>query len=74
MDNLSGAFIIGDRVMKKTGYLYPGQVVSVFKTLAGETRYVVECTVPEVSGMLHIFNAEQLHLYDPLNSIRERSP
>lgn len=51
-------FRIGDRVEKTTGYSYPGVVVSVFSTLSGKLRYVVE---HEVSiGMLHIFNEEQL--------------
>ena len=51
---------IGDRVQKATGYQWPGEVVSVFKTLAGETRIVVECTCPEVTGALHIFAPSQL--------------
>lgn len=49
-----------DYVRKVDGYDYPGIVVSVFQNTKGQTRYVVECTVPEVSGMLHIFNANQL--------------
>lgn len=41
-----------------SGYEYPGVVVSVFETLGGKLRYVVE---HEISiGMLHIFNEEQL--------------
>ncbi len=63
MDNLTSEFQVLDRVTKKTGYRYPGQIVSVFKNLRGETRYVVECTVPEVAGMLHIFSGEQLQHY-----------
>jgi hypothetical protein len=51
---------IGKSVQKKTGYKFPGKIVSVFKTLSGKKRYVVECTVPEVSGILHIYNPEQL--------------
>jgi hypothetical protein len=39
---------VGDRVQKATGYKWPG-VVSVFDTLAGKTRVVVECSVPEVA-------------------------
>jgi hypothetical protein len=50
---------VGDRVQKATGYKWPG-VVSVFDTLAGKTRVVVECTVPEVAGALHIYSPEQL--------------
>jgi hypothetical protein len=51
---------VGDRVRKRKGYEWPGIVVSVFDTLAGQKRYVVECTVPEVAGALHIYNADQL--------------
>lgn len=53
-------FVVGDKVRKVKGYSWPGVVVSVFKTLEGKPRYVVECTVPEVAGALHIYNAEQL--------------
>jgi len=53
-------FELGDKVQKKKGYKWPGVVVSSFSTLAGEPRFVVECTVPEVAGALHIFSAEQL--------------
>ncbi len=49
---------IGDRVEKATGYQYPGVVVSVFRTLNGDIRYVVEHTISK--GMLHIFNEGQL--------------
>ncbi len=51
---------IGDRVQKVRGYRWPGVVVSVFETLAGHRRVVVECTVPEVAGALHIYNEDQL--------------
>jgi hypothetical protein len=51
---------IGDRVHKTSGYMWPGVVVGVFVTLAGKTRVVVECTVPEVAGALHIYSPEQL--------------
>lgn len=53
---------VGDKVRKPKGYAYPGVVVSVFQNLRGDTRYVVECTSPDVSGMLHIYNREQLEL------------
>lgn len=53
-------FQIGDPVRKVKGYRWPGVVVAVFQTLEGQTRIVVECTVPEVAGALHIFNPEQL--------------
>jgi hypothetical protein len=53
---------VGDRVEKISGYKWPGVVVSVFDTLAGERRVVVECTVPEISGALHIYNEKQLQV------------
>ena len=51
---------VGDAVQKRSGYKWPGVVVAVFQTLAGERRVVVECTVPEVAGALHIYNEAQL--------------
>jgi hypothetical protein len=51
---------VGDWVQKATGYKWPGVVVSVFNTLAGKTRVVVECTVPKVAEALHIYSPEQL--------------
>ena len=51
---------IGDRVQKIKGYRWPGIVVAVFQTLGGQTRYVVECTVPEVAGALHIYAPDQI--------------
>lgn len=53
-------FYVGDHVVKKAGYLWPGVVVAVFNTMRGETRVVVECTVPEVAGALHIYNPNQI--------------
>lgn len=50
----------GDKVQKVSGYRYPGVVVAVFQTTAGAVRYVVESTVPECAGMLHIYNGSQL--------------
>ncbi|MGJ4952993.1 hypothetical protein [Bradyrhizobium sp. SZCCHNPS1003] len=55
---------VGDKVEKIKGYKWPGVVVSTFSTLKGEPRLVVECTVPEVAGALHIYNPEQLRLID----------
>jgi hypothetical protein len=57
-------FKIGDKVEKFSGYKWPGVVVAVFDTLAGERRVVVECTTPEVAGALHIYNEKQLTLVD----------
>ena len=51
---------VGDAVQKVSGYRWPGVVVSVFETLKGDTRVVVECTVPDVAGALHIYNEGQL--------------
>ena len=53
---------IGDRVEKISGYLWPGIVVAKFQTTEGKIRFVVECTVPEVRGALHIYAAEQIKL------------
>jgi hypothetical protein len=53
---------VGDKVEKVSGYKWPGVVVSVFDTLAGERRVVVECTVPEIAGALHIYNEKQLKI------------
>lgn len=49
-----------DTVQKVKGYKWPGTVVSVFQTLEGKTRVVVECTVPEVAGALHIYSPDQI--------------
>lgn len=51
---------VGDKVQRIKGYTWPGVVVAVFNNLKGDTRIVVECTVPEVAGALHIYNPEQL--------------
>lgn len=50
-------FSIGTTVNKRAGYLFPGIIVSAFKTLRGENRYVVEM---KTYGLLHIFNEDQL--------------
>lgn len=55
-------FKVGDKVEKVSGYKWPGVVVSVFDTLAGDRRVVVECTVEEIKGALHIYNEQQLTL------------
>lgn len=47
----------GDYVRKKSGYKYEGWIMSDFVKTTGERRVVVE----EInSGMLHIFNPDQL--------------
>ncbi len=55
---------VGDKVEKVSGYKWPGIVVSVFDTLAGERRVVVECTTPEVACALHIYNEKQLMIVE----------
>ena len=55
---------VGDKVEKVSGYKWPGVVVSVFDTLAGERRVVVECTTIEVAGALHIYNEKQLKVME----------
>ena len=55
-----GQIGVGDQVHKREGYLWPGVVRSVFTTTKGMVRYVVECTVPEVEGALHIYNGNQI--------------
>jgi hypothetical protein len=56
--------MLGDRVEKVSGYKWPGIVISVFYTSELELRFVVECTVPEVKGALHIYNRNQLRRVD----------
>jgi hypothetical protein len=57
-------FKVGDKVEKVSGYKWPGVIVSVFDTLTGERRVVVECTVPEIAGALHIYNEKQLKILE----------
>lgn len=56
--------VIGDHVEKINGYRWPGVVVAVFHNLKRELRVVVECTVPEVAGALHIYAPEQLRVVE----------
>ena len=51
---------MGQKVEKVSGYKWPGIVVAVFWTTSDDLRYVVECTVPEVAGALHIYSDAQL--------------
>jgi hypothetical protein len=55
----------GDRVEKIKGYRWPGVIVASFTTTKGEHRLVVECTVPEVAGALHIYSPDQLRVIEP---------
>ena len=50
-------FKIGDKAYKPKGYKFPCTIVSVFKTVGGDTRVVAEMSG---YGLLHIFNEEQL--------------
>jgi len=56
------AFKVGDHVKRRHGskYSFPGVVVSVFPTRAGDIRYVVEAIGPNYGGLLHIFSDDQL--------------
>ena len=58
--NFDVSLAVGDKVQKVKGYSWPGVVVAVFKNLKGVTRVVVECTIPEVKGALHIYSLDQL--------------
>lgn len=51
----------GDLVRKKTGYKYVGYIVADFTKTTGQRRFVVECMN---TGMLHIFNENQLEPAD----------
>ena len=49
-----------DKVRKIKGYVFDGVIVSVFKNLNGDTRYVAELTTANGKGMLHIFSDTDL--------------
>ncbi len=51
---------VGEGVEKIKGYRWPGVVVAEFMTLSGQLRYVLECTVPEVPGALHINSPDKI--------------
>jgi hypothetical protein len=53
-------FQLYEYVRKKTGYRYPGMVMAKFTNRSGAIRYVVEAIHPDFTGMLHIFNGNQL--------------
>jgi hypothetical protein len=58
------AFRIGDKVEKVVGYRFPGVILSGFRKLNGDQRYAVECTAPDVEGVIHIFAEGDLKLTD----------
>lgn len=68
-----GEIGVGCKVEKVKGYRWPGEVVAVFQTTKAEWRYVVECTVPEVAGALHIYNGEQIARAAPVRAELERA-
>lgn len=49
-------YVLGQSVKKPAGYRFDGWVVSVFTSLRGALRYVVD----NGDGLLHIFNEGQL--------------
>lgn len=49
---------VGDKVVKRKGYKFPGTIVSRFYKLDGEMRLVVESS--DIPGLLHIFAPEQM--------------
>lgn len=53
-------FSLFDNVQKRSGYRFPGKIVSCYHTLGRKARYVVECTDPNVKGCQHIFAGSQL--------------
>jgi hypothetical protein len=60
---------VGDRVLKKKGYKYPGTIVAKFKKLDDETvRFVVESTSPGTEGMLHIFSEDNLVIWQGIKT------
>jgi len=56
-------FKVSDKVRKKKGYTYNGIIVSIFTTLTGKERCVVEIDgTGNCAGMLHIFALTDLEL------------
>lgn len=56
-------FKVGQQVDKAKGYSFPGTIVSIFNTLDGAMRMVVESDAPKgfpFHGILHIFSPENL--------------
>jgi len=49
-------FAIGDRIAKRAGYRFVGEIRAVFTTKAGKVRVVAENS----DELLHIFNEDQL--------------
>lgn len=53
-------FKVGDTVEKVQGYMFPGEIVSLFTTTTGEERCVVELQAEGAGALLHIFNLGQI--------------
>jgi hypothetical protein len=57
---------VGDHVYKLGGYTFTGVVRAIFPKADGQLRVVVEMDRPNLwggdSGLLHIFNVEQLEV------------
>ena len=58
----TGKYCVGDKVRKRFGYRFPGEVRMVGTNKAGEVRYVVEALHEDFVGMLHIYSENQLEL------------
>ena len=55
-------FPLGTRVRKASGPEWRGVVVGYYSSTYTPEGLVIECTVPEVQGALHIYNPEQLEV------------
>lgn len=56
-------FTIGDRVRKIDGDVrFVGMVRASYFTISGKPRIVVECTIPGVEGLQHIYRPDQFAL------------
>jgi hypothetical protein len=55
---------VGDKVEKREGYRWPGEVRAIFETRSMQTRVVVECSAKGVEGALHIYRPERLVVVD----------
>jgi len=61
---MTNKFVVGQRVKKLYGdYRFKGYVVAVFQKLSQVER----CVVENEDGILHIFNLEQLVLWENID-------
>ena len=69
-------FKVGEPSQEALRLRISGLMVSVFTNRAGAVRYVVEADNPAFSGMLHIFNGDQLEHFNgiSLTSLRQTRP